>query len=389
MQQDAPFEAKAEQALALGESYLGVTYGRLTRIDPESEYWRIVVSTDSADDEYPPGLVLDLGMTYCRHTIGVADPVEVDDALASDWEDDPAFEHQGFRCYYGTTITVEDNLYGTVCFAAEEPRGESFSEDETLFAELVGRMLEHELEHRRTQRKVDRLDDFAGIVSHDLRNPLNVAQLNLESLRADVDDERLTRADDALDRMAGLIDDVLTVARQGQHVTETETVALSTLADDCWTMVGTGDASLVVEDDLRFRADPDRLQRLFENLYRNAVEQGESDVTVRVGTVADDGFYVEDDGPGFPPDERERVFEAGFSTTDGGSGLGLAIVESIVDAHGWSSELSESAEDGPANGAGDDSVDDRQSFRGARFEITGVVVDQTAERDPDESREGG
>ncbi|WP_424019321.1 GAF domain-containing sensor histidine kinase [Halorientalis pallida] len=368
MQGDAPFEAKAEQALALGEEYLGVTYGRLTRIDPESEYWRIVVSTDSADDEYPPGLVLDLGMTYCRHTIGAEDSVEIDDALESDWEADPAFQRQGFRCYHGTTITVEGEVYGTVCFAAEEPREESFSEDETLFAELIGRMLEHELEHQRTQRKLDRLDEFADIVSHDLRNPLNVAQLNLESVRADRDDERLGRADDALDRMEGLIDDVLTVARQGQHVTETETVSLSSVAEDCWTMVDTRDASLVVADDLQFRADPDRLRRLFENLFRNSVEHGEPGVTVRVGTLGDDGFYVEDDGPGFPPDERERAFESGFSTTDGGSGLGLAIVGSIVDAHEWSIELTESADGESADDAGS---------TGARVAITGVVVDQT------------
>jgi hypothetical protein len=58
-------------------------------------------------------------------------------------------------------------------------------------------------------------------------------------------------------------------------------------------------------------------------------------VTVTVGTLGD-GFYVADDGPGIPEDERERVFEAGYSTTESGSGFGLAIVERVADAHGWS-----------------------------------------------------
>jgi signal transduction histidine kinase len=78
-------------------------------------------------------------------------------------------------------------------------------------------------------------------------------------------------------------------------------------------------------------------------------------VRVTVGALADDrGFYVEDDGVGIPASERERVFEAGYSTADDGTGFGLRIVRDIVEAHGWSIDVT-SGTDG-----------------GARFEITGV-----------------
>jgi GAF domain-containing protein len=362
MQSDGDFEDKAERAMEIGEAYLGVANGHVTRIDADSDYWRAVASTDPEDGQFPPGIVLDLGMTYCRRTITSDGPVAVDDAAEQGWEDDPAYDRHGLSCYHGTTLSVEGELYGTVCFVAKAPRAEPFSDDETLFAELVARMLEHELERQRTQTKLDRLDEFASIVSHDLRNPLNVAQLSLESARANRDSEHLDRAQTALDRMDGLIEDVLAVARQGRAVEQTESVALSEVVDACWEMVDTDDgATVTVDEDVRFAANPDRVRRLLENLFRNSVEHGPTDredsISVRVGCLDCDGFYVADDGSGVPADRRDRIFESGFSTGDEGSGLGLAIVKSIVDAHGWSIDLVES-DDG-----------------GARFEVTEVVVE--------------
>ena len=149
------------------------------------------------------------------------------------------------------------------------------------------------------------------------------------------------------------------LARQGQDVSETEQVDLETVVRRAWSTVSTGDASLDLAADLGdVEADDGRLQELFENLFRNAVEHVGDSVTVRVGVLGDpgrdstpphggrDGFYVDDDGPGIPEDERDKVFEHGHTTAEDGWGLGLSIVSSIVDAHGWDVTATESGDGG-------------------------------------------
>jgi signal transduction histidine kinase len=207
------------------------------------------------------------------------------------------------------------------------------------------------------QRQNEQLEEFAGIVSHDLRNPLNVAEGHLELARQECDNDRLDSVADAHDRMDRLIDDLLALARQGDRVRTIEPVSLSDVARGCWESVATAEATLEVDTEGTIRADRDRLQQLLENLVRNSVEHGREDVTVTIGALADgSGFYVEDDGPGIPGDARERVFESGYSTAAQGTGFGLAIVSEIVDAHGWEVRITDSASGG------------------ARFEIAGVEL---------------
>ncbi|WP_372911583.1 PAS domain S-box protein [Salinigranum sp.] len=182
----------------------------------------------------------------------------------------------------------------------------------------------------------DRLDQFTSIVSHDLRNPLNVAQGHLELARTEdgATDESLSTVADALVRMDELLNELLTLARQGEVVSDREAVDLRSVAESTWGNVATADATLSVTAEAHIDADPGRVKGVFENLYRNSVEHAGHDVTVRVGTL-DDGFYVEDDGPGIPPADRDRVFESGYTTAGDGTGFGLAIVAEIVEAHGW------------------------------------------------------
>ena len=246
-------------------------------------------------------------------------------------------------------------------------------------------------------RQNERLDEFTSVVSHDLRNPLALAAGHLDLAREERDSEHLETVADAHERMGALIEDLLTFARDGESATDLEPVSLEDAAADCWESVRTDAATLDVETDRRVRADPAKLRRLFENLFRNAVEHGSTslpsqaqedavehgstssqnasrsddavehgsttprsqtrdatgDVTVTVGDV-DGGFYVADDGPGISVDERDRVFEARYSASGDGTGFGLAIVRRIADDHGWTVSVTE----GEAGGA--------------RFEITGV-----------------
>jgi PAS domain S-box-containing protein len=237
----------------------------------------------------------------------------------------------------------------------------------------IGRDISQRREYeQRLERQNERLDEFTSIVSHDIRNPLNVAEGHLELARTECDSDSLDKVSQAHERMRVLIDDLLTFARAGETATDLESVALADIVEECWQTVEGTRNTLVVETDRQIRADTAKLRRLLANLLRNSAEHGSADaqtpsddaaehggenITVRVGTVEDTdrhGFYVADDGTGIPADDREQVFEGGYSTGEDGTGFGLKIVQRIAEVHGWTVTATESE-------AG-----------GARFEVTGL-----------------
>lgn len=209
---------------------------------------------------------------------------------------------------------------------------------------------------RELERQNERLDRFASVVSHDLRNPLNVATGRLSLLRDDCESEHLDDLTHSLDRMGELIENVLRMAGQGKPVRNEERLDLRTLSRTCWRNVRTeDDSTLVVVDDASFPGERARVRSIFENLFRNAVDHAGPDVTVRVETI-ERGFAIEDDGSGLP-DDGGRVFETGYTTAEDGTGFGLSIVEEVVKAHGWDIRAT--------SGTGG----------GARFEISDVETD--------------
>ncbi|WP_436345739.1 PAS domain S-box protein [Natronorubrum sp. FCH18a] len=324
--------------------------------------------------------------------------------------------------------------------------------DDDEFRGTVGvlRDITERVERERTlKQQNERLESFANVVSHDLRNPLNVARGQLELARESRDDDRLETVAEAHERMQGLIDDILTLAREEKPITELESIDLAAFTRRCWRHVDTDAAVLETETDSAVRVDKRRFKRLLENLIRNAVEHGSASpdsqarrdavehgstssrrtsraddsaehgstssrpqtddsvehgftspasqaqrddgrrdvpssvadasehgstsadqrgrhapnggdpvdgaVTLTVGDLPDGtGFFVEDDGPGIPAEERDRVFESGYSTSAEGTGFGLAIVGRIAEAHGWTVDVTDS------------------DTGGARFEFRGV-----------------
>ena len=213
-------------------------------------------------------------------------------------------------------------------------------------------------QERQLQRQKEQLDEFASVVSHDLRNPLGVAQGRAELLADDCDSDHLPPIVRSLDRMEEIIADTLTLARQGQVVSDQEPIELVNLVGKCWKNVQSDEATIEIEDNVVITGDPGRLQHIFENLFRNAIEHGGADVTIRVGQLDAHGIYVEDTGSGIPEDLRGAVFDAGHTSATGGTGFGLTIVKRIAEAHGWQVKIVEGADGG------------------ARFEFTGVDIDQ-------------
>ncbi|HLM87343.1 MAG TPA: HAMP domain-containing sensor histidine kinase [Solirubrobacteraceae bacterium] len=196
---------------------------------------------------------------------------------------------------------------------------------------------------------------FIADASHELRTPLTVIGGQLELLAAQDDPpieevrrvERLVQGEIA--RMARLVDDLLLLAKseQGQFL-RIEPIDLAPFVEEIWhaaTLRGDRSFELDIVPAGNLLADPDRLAQALRNLLANAIEHTATPdglVRLRVQAVANARvrFLVEDDGPGIPADQRERVFDR-FHRTDaardrasGGAGLGLAIVRAIAHAHG-------------------------------------------------------
>ncbi|MFB6108886.1 MAG: PAS domain S-box protein [Haloplanus sp.] len=218
---------------------------------------------------------------------------------------------------------------------------------------------DHKRREQELNRQNDRLEEFASVVSHDLRNPLNVVEGRVELAKETRESDHLDQIETAIGRMEDIIEDMLWLAREGRDIGSTEPVEFRHAVDSAWNLVAdsANRAELRYADDERrlpsIRADADRLCQLLENLLRNAIEHGGDDVLVTVGLL-DGGFYVEDDGPGIPDEARETLFQAGYSTSEAGTGFGLSIVKRVAHAHGWDVGVTAS------------------STGGARFEITGV-----------------
>ena len=213
---------------------------------------------------------------------------------------------------------------------------------------------------RRRQRELEtqnrRLEEFAGVLSHDLRGPLNVVTGSLALARETGRESDFDRAESGLERMETLIADMLELSRHGSVVERTEPVSLDALSATVWADLDAEDATLDAASGT-VDAAPDRLRQLLENLLSNALDHGGPAVDVSVGPLPRGGFYVEDDGPGVPAAERERVFQRGYTTADDGVGWGLVVVEHIATAHGWAVSLDEA-------GTG-----------GARFEFSPVAAE--------------
>ncbi|WP_324665796.1 ATP-binding protein [Haloarcula sediminis] len=257
-----------------------------------------------------------------------------------------------------SVIECRDNDETRYCRVSESP----FSARQAQLGRVITftDITDQEQYRQELERQNERLEQFASMVSHDLRNPLTVALARVELVQEESYNENLATAVKALDRMEALIADVLSLARNGQPIDEMGTVSLASIAAQSWDMIDatSGESELIVDNDLRFTADSTRLQQLLENLFRNAIEHGGPDVTVHVGTLdSPTGFYVVDDGTGLPVDERESLFEMGFSTAETGTGFGLSIVKEIAEAHGWQIKATDS------------------ETGGARFEITGVTTE--------------
>ena len=353
---DLSFEDKIEMVLESCRSRLGLPYAFVTEIDTEAET-QTVKYARGTHELLQPGESCPLQKSYCRKTLKKDSLLAVQNSLEDGWKGDEAYELFELGSYIGAKLTVGDELYGTLCFASNEPRAEPFTEFERTLVELMANWVSYELERKRSEdrlrRQKERLDDFASVVSHDLRSPLTVLMGNLELAEETGNPDHFDSCRDAVERMEAIIDDLLSLARDVDDTGEIEPVDVGDMVEECWRNIETKDTKIRVESENVVMADRGKLRQMFENLLRNSVEHGGGGVTVTVSDLPD-GFRLEDNGSGIPEEERDRVFEPGYTTDEGGTGLGMYIVKQVAEVHGWSVEATEGEKGGAA------------------FEVTGV-----------------
>ena len=190
-----------------------------------------------------------------------------------------------------------------------------------------------------------RLDNFASMLAHELRNPVAIGQIYSKQLANGPNPDALAYVREAFDRIEDMVDVMLVLTRGQEAVDERSPIDLGGVARDAWGDVDAPDADLVTTVDDVIEADETYVQHLFRNLFENAVKHGGRDVTVTVGDLADgDGFYVADDGTGIPPEVRDAVFDEGYTTAadNGGTGLGLAFVQKLAEVYDWDCCVTES-----------------------------------------------
>ncbi len=254
-------------------------------------------------------------------------------------EKKPVIEHRFKTKEGGTTLL--------------ETRGQNMFDDDFINGFVVNARDITDLKRREQEleQQNEQLKDMRNVIAHDLRNPLSVASDSLELYQTTDNEEYLEKIDTSLERIDTLIERVVTMAEYETKITETDQIPLAEIARDAWQMVETPNAALHVDDSKQFEADTDRLQQVFENIFRNAIEHNTGEITVRVGTM-ETGIYIEDTGTGIPEENRSDIFESGYTTEPENTGFGLNIVKQIVVGHGWQIQVTD----------GED--------RGARFEIT-------------------
>jgi two-component system OmpR family sensor kinase len=239
----------------------------------------------------------------------------------------------------------------------------SASAEIRVLAESFNHMLDRLAQAFQAQR------DFIADASHELRTPLTVIAGQVEVLAAqdEPSPEEVRRVQQLvsaeISRTSRLVSDMLLLssAERGDFL-RTEEIELRGFVTDIWEGATTATErtfELSAVPDVTLVADPDRLAQALRNLIRNAIDHTTAPdglVRLEVRLLAGRAlrFAVLDDGPGIPPDQRERIFER-FHRTDegraratGGAGLGLAIVYAIARAHGGNVRATASASGGAA-----------------------------------------
>ena len=196
------------------------------------------------------------------------------------------------------------------------------------------------------EKQKTELSEFAHSMSHDLKNILHNMTGFIELAEDENDLKHLEKLKALIHDTGELLDHSVALAEAGMVVEDTEEVELDTLIRDVAKSLVPENVEYVQDALPSVRADRNKVGQIFRNLIDNAITHGRPS-RIEVRSESTDGFNVvtvENDGEQIPQAIRHKIFQRGFTTAKSGKGFGLAIVKRLVEAHGWTIQLSDRRE---------------------------------------------
>jgi signal transduction histidine kinase len=315
------------------------------------------------EEEVEQGVRIPLGGGFAGRIAAERRPIVLDDVDHADVLN-PLLREKGIKSLLGVPLMVSDSVLGVIHVGTLEPR--LFTPDDQALLELVASRAALAIEKARIHEEMVRLDqlklNFVAVASHELRTPATAIYGITATLLhgAELSEETRVELEESLwgqvDRLRILIEQLLDLSRLDAEAIpiKPQPIVLGALLAEI--AAGTEreqDVHIDVADDLEVRADRLALERIVENLVRNALRYGAPPVVVKAHPM--DTYLrvsVEDEGEGVPPELVPRLFDRFERGSVGqGSGLGLSIAQAYARAHGG------------------DLIYDRSEKGGARFEL--------------------
>lgn len=363
---DTKFQSKLHDLLEMGCEHFEMPSGMFSRIHEKSYE---IIDAVSPGKHLVPGSLMPLENTFCQVALASRCAVAIRDIGKSIYRDLPVVQQMGLEAYFGTTVQVAGNIYGTLCFLSTEYRDKPFTSVDKDILQLVAQWIGEEIERQNTQDQARRHQDalahvsrlgamgqMASALAHELNQPLtalvNYTRGCIRRLEAGKDnaevlagamEQAASEAERAAEIVRGLREFVRKDESQRTPIAINNAVyAVAGLAENEAREQGVVLELSLQEDLPAITADMIQIQQVMLNLIRNALESM-ADVNVKdkrlfVSALHPDDKNIEvvirDTGCGFPQVPVEELFDPFFTTKVSGLGMGLSISRSIIEAHG-------------------------------------------------------
>lgn len=290
--------------------------------------------------------------SYCQHTINSDVAFTVTGEEHQQYSDLIASK-AGIHSYIGSKIYVDNEVYGTVCFF-DGDKDITFTESDRVLVEFlarfIGQDIQTQLDKQELAQQRDQFKNFASFVSHDLKNPLNCAlgYLDLIEDSDEVQEEYRENIEGSLEKMESIISDMELLADTMGEIDDVEEISLYEFFNNYKESEGFEGGHMDVKENLDGKSilsNEGLFRRAVSNIITNAIDHNSSTINITIGST-NNGFFIEDDGKGIPQENKENIFEKGYTSTSDSTGYGLFIVKRICYVHGWDISVTDSASGG-------------------------------------------